>query len=662
MRQFPPYRILGTARREEAPTPIEGGVWYTALAIDDGIDYRFEPGALLPFAYLTTDILLDGEHMTCFMIQLQEGADGPEFRFSFGLLNQCVGRLRVPLAAVNQNRWRYEREGAVLKPLAQGARVDLAKVDRMRFTIHRKSERPVHWCMTDVVATAAEPPLLAKPLLPKGALLDEFGQSTLHLWPGKTAGEAELVRRLHAQADEAHTHRWPGGFSRWGGWMGRQFAATGFFRTHHDGARWHLVDPDGYPFWSIGMDCVAMNVTSAYAGLEDALTWTPDRADPLYAPVYDEPAGINYLKANFIRAFGGEWYAKWSEIALSLLRKWGFNTAANWSDWRAASAAGFPYTRPLTPHFPRSKCIYREMPDVFHPDFTADAADYAEQLRASLGDPAMIGYFLMNEPTWGFIQDQESPAGGMLFNTPYCATREALAGYLRAKYGSDAALAAAWGIDATLDAIAGGPWDTPLSPAARADLFDFSSVMVGRFFGALNDACRAVDPDHLNLGARYFTTPPAWAAKGMQGFDVFSINCYRRQAPGEDLARIHDLLGCPILIGEWHFGALDVGLPASGIGRVRDQEARGQAYRVYVEGAAALPWCVGAHYFTLYDQSALGRFDGENYNIGFLDVCHKPYDPLVEAAAYTHARVYPIVCGEAEPDARPPDYLPRTFL
>jgi hypothetical protein len=83
---------------------------------------------------------------------------------------------------------------------------------------------------------------------------------------------------------------------------------------------------------------------------------------------------------------------------------------------------------------------------------------------------------------------------------------------------------------------------------------------------------------------------------------------------------------------------------------------------VYVENAAVLPWCVGVHYFTLYDQSALGRFDGENYNIGFLDVCHQPYEPLVNAARQTHARLYPLAAGRLSPYAERPAYLPMLFL
>jgi hypothetical protein len=128
-----------------------------------------------------------------------------------------------------------------------------------------------------------------------------------------------------------------------------------------------------------------------------------------------------------------------------------------------------------------------------------------------------------------------------------------------------------------------------------------------------------------------------------------------------NLAAACEAMNCPAMIGEWHFGALDAGLPASGIGRVATQADRGRAYRIYVEDAAAQPWCVGVHYFTLYDQSALGRFDGENYQIGFLDVCHRPYEPLTEAARTSHERLYEVAAGQAKPFDDPPEYLERLF-
>jgi hypothetical protein len=178
----------------------------------------------------------------------------------------------------------------------------------------------------------------------------------------------------------------------------------------------------------------------------------------------------------------------------------------------------------------------------------------------------------------------------------------------------------------------------------------------------LSAACRKADPNHINLGVRYYTVPPAWALAGMQHFDVFSMNCYKQRLPEAEMEQISTLLNLPIMIGEWHFGALDAGLAASGIGHVRDQAGRGNAYRIYLEDAAAKPWCVGVHYFILYDQSALGRFDGEAYNIGFLDVCNRPYEALCAAARASHERMYPVAAGLTAPFDEAPEYLPLLFL
>jgi hypothetical protein len=657
-----PERLLGDLIPDEATPPIPAARWYEARAIGDGLAYRFPAGMLDGHRYLTADFLVAGHFLNVFLLTLQEGEAGPRFECLYSGLNQCQARMRLQLEAVEQNRWRYEREGAWLKPLCGGERVDLRRVDRMTLTVLRKAEGPVRWCQTAVTATTQEPPRLAHPVLPCGPLVDALGQATLLSWPEKSQSADEVTHRLQTQLAEAPTHRWPESFSPWGGWREAHGEGTGFFRTHHDGRRWWLVDPAGHPFWSAGLDCVHPSVDAAYAGLEDALTWMPAKDGP-FAPIYqvkgDQPC-VNFLAANCLRAFGpDEWHARWSEITLAELRRLGINTVANWSEWEIAHAAGFPYVRPLNLWCRHTPLIFRDFPDVFHPAFLREAAEFAEQLRATVDDPAFIGYFLMNEPTWGFTH--ETPAAGMLFTTPHCATRTALGEFLTEKYLTDVALAAAWELPVLLSEVAEGMWTHALTPRAQADLAEFSAVMVDRLFGTLSAACKAIDPHHLNLGARYYTVPPLWAQRGMRHFDVFSINCYSDRVKRE-LADVSADLNLPILIGEWHFGALDAGLPGSGIGHVRDQAARGQAYRVYLEDAAAQPWCVGVHYFTLYDESALGRFDGENWNIGFLDICNRPYAPLATAARQSHERLYAVAAGSETPYAEEPEYLPLVFL
>lgn len=673
--QLIPDSVLGSVQQDDSAAPLAaplaGAVWYTANAPREGVVYRFPVGMLSGAKWLCADMLTDGDEAAILVLALREGGETgefPSFYYQFSLLPHASARLRVPLEAVNQNRWMYDREGALLKPRVGGVRVDLARVGWMAVGVLMKADAPVRWCMTPFTVSVDEPPLLDQPLLTRGPLIDEIGQSTTRAWPGKTKDAAGVVALLQRQRAEAPDQRWPAGFSRWGGWTGKQVEATGFFRTQWDGDlnRWWLVDPDGCVFWSAGQDCVRVDTDANFTRMENALTWVPDADSEFASIIYPGRMGqhINYLQANFIRAFGPDtWRDQWAAITLSLLRQNGFNTIGNWSEWQIAQDAGFPYVRPLGMYgiTPKTPTIYRDFPDVFDPRFDEDAAAYARQLDDTRDDPALIGYFLMNEPTWGF--SQETPAAGMLFNTPTCKTRDACADFLRGRYPDDAALAAAWQIETTFDAVQSGRWTTPLTESAQADLGDFSRIMVEKFFGALSAACRKVDPNHLNLGIRYHIVPPAWALEGMRSFDVFSMNCYQNQVPADQLEAIHNLLGMPTIIGEWHFGALDVGLPATGVGaRVKDQAERGKAYRYYVEQAAAIPWCVGTHHFNHYDQSALGRFDGEAYNIGFYDVCNRPYPDLVGAARLTHERLYPVALGNIEPFAEKPDYLGRFFF
>jgi hypothetical protein len=46
--------------------------------------------------------------------------------------------------------------------------------------------------------------------------------------------------------------------------------------------------------------------------------------------------------------------------------------------------------------------------------------------------------------------------------------------------------------------------------------------------------------------------------------------------------------------------------------------------------------------------------DGENYNIGFVDVTDRPYSELVEAAKVAHQRLQDVHSGKLLPYARHP--------
>ena len=668
--QLVPKGILGQLENGGKSSLLPDAVKYIASKVGDGLEFHFQRGALADKKFITADMLLEGNNAANFIIELKEGEGGPVFGFQFSCLNQCGLRVRMPLDMVDMNRWGINREGAFLKPRCGGNRVNLKNVDRMMFYLKRKGTKPTHFNITEIIATKDDVPLITEPILPKGPLLDELGQSTIHQWPDKTKTIDEMSSRLQKQLKEAPSQKWPDTFTRWGGQTKNKLTkGSGFFKTHHDGKRWWLVKPDGYAFWSAGIDCVRVDTYAGFGLLESALTFLPDREGE-FADMFKTPAKspsrwanqklINYLTANFIRTFGPDgWREKWAEIALSELRRLRFNTVGNWSEWEFARNSRFPYVIPMEFKPVHVKQIYRDFPDVFHSEFAQDAAEYANALKDSINDPALIGYFMMNEPQWGF--SKELPAEGMMFNTPECETRKALSQFLKDKYKTDQALSNSWGLQTTFEAISSGIWESSFSETAHSDLESFSSVMVENYFTGLAEACRKVDPNHLNLGIRYAGVPPEWVAKGMKAFDVFSINSYTEKVPKDITEKINKMLGLPTIIGEWHFGALDVGLPSSGIGHLKDQNDRAKAYRIYFEDAAANPNCVGVHWFTLYDESALGRYDGENYNIGFLDVCNRPYSELSQAAIQSHERMYDLTNGKDKPFDEVIEYLPKLY-
>lgn len=73
-----------------------------------------------------------------------------------------------------------------------------------------------------------------------------------------------------------------------------------------------------------------------------------------------------------------------------------------------------------------------------------------------------------------------------------------------------------------------------------------------------------------------------------------------------------------------------------------DQRQRAEAYRYFVTSALENPAVVGAHWFQFYDEPTTGRPDGENYQIGFLDICDTPYVETVAAARDVGYRLYAI--------------------
>jgi hypothetical protein len=482
-------------------------------------------------------------------------------------------------------------------------------------------------------------------------LTDQFGQWARKDWPGKTKSTEELDARLKEQLAEAETANFPDEWSQYGGWNNKFFGASGYFRTHHDGQRWWLVDPDGFAFVSVGIDCIRPESTGTSSGQEDLFEWLPDENDPLYKQVYSkrgEMTMVDFYKINFIKVFGEQWREMWDKITAGQIRKFSINTIANWSDNAFMRSAKIPYVLPMA-GFPSTKVmLFRDFPDVFSDEYRQNSVRFASQLESYKNDKHLIGYFLRNEPHWAF--GAHDIAFEMFGTNQASASKDSFVVWISKRYDNNTgSFNRQWNLQLNgfSDLKTESFRDYP-SDASKADFQSFSEKLVARYVNVPCDEVEKIAPNHLNLGMRYAWMSSDLLYKAGERFDVFSINGYGNPGPPET-AEIARISGKPVMIGEFHFGSVDRGLPATGIQGAVSQAKRGTAYRYYVEQGFARPEMVGIHYFQWLDQPIFGRFDGENYNIGLFDICNKPYEELIDAAVTTHRKIYKIATGEEKP-------------
>ena len=588
-------------------------------------------------------------------------SESPDLSIRIGLIPGLKTRIALPLTALNGQHPFLPRTPGKVKTVVIGNKIELRKISQFALGT-KKSVASQAVCISDLHIGHSEPEYP----LPDRLLVDELGQLKTKYWSGKTKNAHDLVSYLRMELASVKQTTYPEDWSEFGGWQAQQYEATGFFRTQYADDRWWLVDPLGHPFFSVGLDCVHPGEGSRVDTIEKLFQWLPSPGKEKYAKAWsehDEQKVFDFTIANLIRAFGEQWKEKWTALTRSRIIDWGFNTVANWSDPEFYRYARIPYVLPLA-NFPTTKTrIFEDFPDVFSPEYQENADLFAQQLKEYRNDPYLIGYFLRNEPHWTFVNNLNI-AEKLLETDNEFHSKDELVKFLRQCYQDDiASFNRAWNVNLSNFDQLRQPLSaaTLLSATAKKDLQDLPAIMIERYVAIPSRACKQLDSNHLNLGMRYARISSPQLISGHENFDVFSINCYQLD-PSSLITRVGDMINKPIMIGEFHFGALDRGLLSNSLRGVRDQTERGIAYRYYVENAAAHKYCVGTHYFALLDQGALGRFDGENNQLGFVDICHRPYQELVDEASSTNRGIYQICSQQRDKSTTPPIDVPSNVI
>jgi hypothetical protein len=377
-----------------------------------------------------------------------------------------------------------------------------------------------------------------------------------------------------------------------------------------------LVRPDGERFFSLGVCCVNMGVSRKEF----------DPNNPAYA------AWQHYPESN-----------RWAEATLKRLKSWRFTTIGGWSDFAVlrqhcgtdvafapvlhiGSTAGAPWW------------------DMWDPKIT-DRMDRVarEQILALRDDPRVIGYYSDNEIGWW---------NGILFKMTLeqAATsgqRQRLIKLLRETYRDDWSellrdFEPAPGVENWRDLEQHGmlflrPGGHGLRTERR-----FLSLLAERYYSLVHDIIRKYDQRALILGDRYQSFYYPEVVRACTPYvDAVSSNL---NAPWNDgtfarfyLETLHALAAKPVLIGEFYLASRENrsgNKNSRGVYPVADtQKERATGFRNTLHALLKTPYVIGADWFQYHDQPTHGRYDGENFNFGLVDIHDQPYEALVSAAS-----------------------------
>jgi len=315
---------------------------------------------------------------------------------------------------------------------------------------------------------------------------------------------------------------------------------------------------------------------------------------------------------------------------------------ACWSDAAIYRLQRTPYTVSLNtsgPVIAGSEGYWGQFRDPFHPDFRRNLATAMNRQQESANDPWNIGYFVDNELGWG---NETSLAVAAMVSPATQPAKIAVVEMLREKYGTIERLNTAWETShANWDALLTSTTAPNVRNAAvAADMREGYTLIAEAYHRVIREELKRVAPNKLYLGCRFAWVNDRAVRAGAKYTDVMTFNLYQRDLSG---FRLPEGVDKAVLIGEFHFGALDRGLFHTGLVPTANQEERAAAYEKYVRSGVEHPNIVGTHWFLYGDQATTGRGgDGENYQIGLLDIADTPYPELIEAVRRIGGAMYEI--------------------
>jgi len=392
------------------------------------------------------------------------------------------------------------------------------------------------------------------------------------------------------------------------------FAQHPAFRLEERNGVWWLIQPDGETLFSKGVCCVN-------GGIE----WDKyDTANPGYA------AWHHFSNPD-----------EWACSTMDSLKSWGFTTIGGWSDLEVFTRSpkmDMPFTSVLSIGASAGAPWF----DMWDSTVIGNMDKSAQiQIPKIKNHSYLLGYYSDNELGWW-----NGPLLRLTWQAkPGSANRNLLIKLIRDKYGSD--------------------WQAVMQDFEAENALDFSELEKGgrlylrgggdgikvinkfvlltaeRYYEITSQLIRKYDTRGLLLGDRYqsFYYPEVVRAAGRH-LDVVSTNFNVHWNDGVParyfLTTMYALAQKPLMIGEIYMTAMknrsgnmnnSAAFPV-----VNSQSERVHGFINTANMLASLPFVVGFDWFQFYDEPTHGRFDGENFNMGLIDIHGKPYEQLTGAS------------------------------
>lgn len=326
------------------------------------------------------------------------------------------------------------------------------------------------------------------------------------------------------------------------------------------------------------------------------------------------------------------------------LKSWGFNTAGGWSN--SDPEIGLP----LIPEIDLGRHARLFWFDIFSPSSEKVVTEKAREIVAPYKDnPRVIGYFTDNEAgwwnsplfEWHLKQGWENWTKKTLWNLLW----ETYAGDW-AKLCKDFVPASGLTSFAELKKAGAILKLRPEGQGIRVVNL-FMNKTASRYYSLIKQALNDVHPGALIVGDRLPLYYHQDALRALLGkVDIVSTN-YNVDVPDGWIApyyfeTLEKISGLPVLVSEFFFAAQENRSGNKNNGHlmtVKSQAARAAGAKEAICILAGFPNVIGAHWFQYYDEPTGGRDDGEDYNMGLVDINNRPYERLTDMFAETNPQL-----------------------